>query len=319
MNTENKQAPIKRQSNALSNAAYSLPRNSKRLIYLCLDQLADKTTLKYSKEEAGYEVVVKHADYSSVFSEKKNTSRDIKAAVIALRKNGIIVFNPEFDGEDGEKAFAERNWINGFEHEPKRKQTKLYFHPFVIEKLHLGESQAFTKYALKYMAQLSNANAMRLYETICQWRSVRNQYKFNIKWFLERYRLPVSYSRVADFRNKFLAKAIAEINEHTDITITDSQYIKQGKNKNSVTHVEIFWEIKNKSQPAQESTFQPTLEQAVQTHSDLLDVDTGKARRLPSKEELDNLKAFLGDLVIDGFEWSESHRNNFMLAQEQNS
>lgn len=316
MSSQNKQSPIKRQSNALSNAAYTLPRNSKRIIYLCLDQLADKNLLKYVKQEAGYEVTVNHADYANVFGKNKNNIRDIRSAVIALRQNGITVFMPELD-DDEEKAFAERNWINGFSHEPKEKQTKLYFHPFVIDKLHLGDNQAFTKYALKYMAQLSNSNAMRLYETICQWRNTRNSFKFNIKWFLERYCLPVSYNRIADFRNKFLAKAAKEISENTDITITDIRYSKQGKNKNSVTHVEIFWELKDDINVKKENVFKPTLQQAIQTHSDLLDLETGKPRRLPSKDELENLKAFLSDLLIDGFAWTNTYRDNFKLAQSK--
>ncbi|WP_318491878.1 RepB family plasmid replication initiator protein [Photobacterium leiognathi] len=316
MKPTSKQSPIKRQSNALSTAAYSLPRNSKRLIYLCLDQLANRDTLKHNTEEAGYEVVVNHADYTSVFGKNTNTSRDIRGAAVALRQNGIVVFMPELDGDDGEKAFAERNWINGFKHEPRKKQTKLYFHPFVVEKLHLGENTAFTKYALKHLSKLDNSNAMRLYETICQWRNKRSSFKFSIKWFLERYCLPNSYSRIADFRNKFLARAKEEINEHTDITITDIVYYKQGKNKNSVTHVEIFWKEKEKEAEKTIDSFEPTLEQAVQTHADLYDSETGKPRRLPNKKEIDNLKAHLAELLLDGFPWTPEILANLKLAEQ---
>ena len=310
---KNTQLVIKRQANALSNAAYSLPRNSKRLIYLCLDSFMNTKDLNYNQSEAGYELVVSYSDYIQFFGDNQNIPRDLRLAAKALRTNGIIIYTPELD-EALEKAYVERNWINGYSHEPKAKRIVLFFHPFVVSKLELNKGTPFTKYALKYLTHLDSPNAMRLYETICQWRTTRTSYKFNIQWFIERYQLPKSYKRVADFRKKFMSRAIEEINKHTDIEVTKLTYYNQGKHKNAVTDVEIFWREKS-SVKSPVNTFEPTLEQAIKTYTDLIN-----NVRLPSIQELENLGKFLLDLGREGFDlgpefWTQY--NAAMLANNE--
>lgn len=234
-----------RQSNAVSTAAYSLPRNSKRLVYLSLNALSNYKVLKFNAKESGYEVEIFHTDYGEVFGDKAHASRDVSMAAKALRKNGIIIYQPENDGDDGEKGYGERNWINGFDHNPKEGKTTLYFHPFVAHHLEIQSKTSFTRYMLKYVSSLNNIYAMRLYETICQWRNMKDEYIFKINWMLERYQMPKSYKRIADFRDKFLKIAVNEINKVTDVDITDVIELCRGKRKNSVTHIHIKWKCRD--------------------------------------------------------------------------
>lgn len=302
---------IKRQSNALSNAAYSLPRNSKRLMYLSLDSLADYTKLRYDRGEAGYAVEIDHAVYSDCFNASSHASRDILAAAKALRKNGIIMYTPENDGDDGEKALIERNWINAIDHNPKSRKTTLFFHPNVVETLRLDKNTPFTRYLLKNVANLSNPNTMRLYETICQWRNSRSSYTLNIQWCLDRYQLPKSYARTADFRDKFLKKAVAEINQHTDINILEVQELCNGKRANTVTDIKIFWEQKpnlalddKKGKP-----FDPTREQAIDTYMAI-----SQGSRIPTKEELYHLQGYLKEFESIGWNIKGEFAERFLDA-----
>ena len=307
-----------RQSNALSSAAYSLPRNSKRLIYQCLEQLADYSKLEKNDEEDGYAVVIDHKEYKELFGQKQHVARDIAAGAKALKTGSIVVFAPDDDSIENkdwaDKGWTDKSWINGIKHSPREGKTTLFFSTFIVKSLKLDKGTPFTKYLLKNVVNLKSQYSMRLYESICQWRTTRDNLVLDIAWIRARYCLPKSYTRLADFRDKFLWVAVNEISEKTDITITNVEELCRGKRKNSPTHIKLTWITKNTDKPKinKEKVFnlvEPSIDQAVNTYSALINREY-----LPSKAELDNLKLFMSDLMIEGFDFGGEFADAYKQA-----
>lgn len=200
------------QSNALLNSAYSMSRDEKRLLWLCLSQLnGNETTIPD-------EFTVTLADYTRLFDiDSSNASSDIRVALEKLRLREVIFYLPDEDGENGDRAFDAKNIVIGRGVRPKRGVYTLELNP-KLGKFLLGLSREFTKLQLLDVADLRNPHAMRLYENLIQFESTQT-FCQKVEWFIERYQLPASYTRYANFKQKFLDVAVEEINAKTPLTV----------------------------------------------------------------------------------------------------
>jgi len=288
--------PLIKQPNLLTTAAYSLDRNQKRLIYMALSNIIKNENI--TKEPSKVVVTIPHGEYSSTFN-CDNTSRDIRSSLDSFENNksnskGIVFYIPDEDGDDGEKALEKLYWITGYKHLPRSRTTQVYFNPDVINILERTDKK-FTQYLLSVTAKLDNAYAMRLYESICQWRSTRTSYSHEIQWMLDRFTMPKSYTLMSNFRNKFLIPAVNEISQKTDIELSFEEECK-GCRRNTVTHIRFLWTEKEDKKPKAHLRIALTLEDAIQTYSDL-----SNNTRLPSQIDIDNLKQHIGQLGMEGF------------------
>lgn len=200
------------QSNALLNAAYSMSRDEKRLLWLCLSQLSgNESTLPE-------QFTVTLADYTRLFHiDSSNGSSDIRAALEKLRTREVIFYLPDEDGDNGERAYDAKSILIGRGVRPRRGTYTLELNPRLSQFL-LGLSRDFTKLQLLDVSELRNPYAMRLYENLIQFQSTQT-FCQRIEWFIERYQLPESYQRYANFKQKFLDVAVAEINAKTPLTV----------------------------------------------------------------------------------------------------
>ncbi|HGZ6705637.1 TPA: RepB family plasmid replication initiator protein [Vibrio parahaemolyticus] len=303
---------IVKQSNLLTTAAYSLSRNAKRTLYLSLNALADRDSLKFCEVEHGYIVDINHEEYSSIFSDKKNASRDIQRAAQEMREQAIRIYLPDQDGTDGEKALRERVWIVAYDHLPKQHRTKLYFNRSIVDMIPYKKGDPFTQYLLFSAGGLNNPYAMRLYESICQWRSSRTSVKFAVDWMLDRFAMPASYERMSDFRSKFLKVAVKEINDNTDIEITDCTELCEGARKNKVTHVVFTWSERRKVMEHKEPAAKElTKQDAISTYEDIMD-----KKRIPSLREIEHLKANLVELGSEGVDFGAGFFSKLRESEE---
>lgn len=256
MSTRNlvvKNAPAKgvylRQSNALTTAAYRLSRNEKRLVYLALEQIADGSI---EEVRGRYDVVITHSDYSRIFEDNgKNVSRDISKASAALNKREIIFYIPDEDS-DTERALDGLSWTTKRSFRPKRGTTVLSFNAELVDLI--KADARYTGYFLHVVAKLNNEFAMRLYENIRLWVTLKRKNKkennsvtFAIDWLINRYELPASYQRMSDFRRRFLIPAVTEIREKTDIELYYTENPKKGGRKNAISSITFTWIEKDAS------------------------------------------------------------------------
>lgn len=200
------------QSNALLNSAYSMSRDEKRLLWLCLSQLNGNET------SIPDEFTITLADYTRLFDiDSSNASSDIRGALEKLRLREVIFYLPDEDGDNGDRAFDAKNIVIGRGVRPKRGVYTLELNP-KLGKFLLGLSREFTKLQLLDVADLRNPHAMRLYENLIQFEST-NTFCQRVEWFIERYQLPTSYTRYANFKQKFLDVAVDEINAKTPLSV----------------------------------------------------------------------------------------------------
>lgn len=103
--------------------------------------------------------------------------------------------------------------------------------------------EQFTKYELQQISNLSSAYAVRLYELLIAWRSTGQTPVIELTEFRNKIGiLDDEYTRMGNFKDRVLNLAIAQINEHTDITVKYEQH------KRDVTfQVFIFFQTKESS------------------------------------------------------------------------
>ena len=101
--------------------------------------------------------------------------------------------------------------------------------------------EKFTLYALEQIADLKSAHAIRLYELLISWRSTGKTPVIEVAELRQRLGIyKAEYPRMTDFKRRVLDYAVKQINEHTDITASYTQY-KRGR---SISGFEFTFYIK---------------------------------------------------------------------------
>ncbi len=274
---------VLRQSNALTTAAYSLSRSEKRVVYLALHHCLNKK-IDFEKAQWGeVPVDISTSDYAREFS-CENASKELRAAAESMSKREVIFYEPDEDSGD-EKALTAMSWINGRAHRPKRGLITFNFNAKLL-KVIFSIKTDFTKYLIS-AGELKSPYSMRLYESLMQYNSLKKAH-FSVDWIIERYELPQSYTRLSDFRRRFLKPSVADIVDCTNIYDLEYEEIKKAGQ-----HFLVFtWKSDDDSQPARKEL--TPLEQAKVIHSKIV------ASEEVTKQELKILRDNLTELVISG-------------------
>ena len=120
-------------------------------------------------------------------------------------------------------------WVSEIRYIDDEATVKLIFAPAIVPLITRLEVQ-FTKYELQQISNLSSAYAVRLYELLIAWRSTGQTPVIELTEFRNKIGiLDDEYTRMGNFKDRVLNLAIAQINEHTDITVKYEQH-KKGRN-----------------------------------------------------------------------------------------
>lgn len=210
------------KSNAFVGASYGLGVVEQRLILLAILKARETDSMS---EAIGKTLTIHASDYMTHFGVDRATAyKCLENAVNGLYESEyrFIEILP-----NGERKTHRERFVSGVAYSDGLGLVQLKFTPETVP-LVVGLSENFTKYEIEQVAKLSSQYALRLYEILSQWRAkgqctldlAELRFKFSL--------LDDEYLRMHDFKKRVLDYAIAEINEHTDLTASYEQH-KRGR------------------------------------------------------------------------------------------
>lgn len=212
--TQQKPANIS-QSNELTEAAYYLPLQAKRVLWLCLMQCYRHKELT---DEISPSFTINVSDYQKMFRVGVDTaSADVRKGVDALADSSVI-----FYPKDGEYEEVKRPWLAEAGLKRGRGKWEVEFNYKVMPYL-LGLTNQFTTYSLYDCGKINSVRAIRLYESLCQFRT-SGIWVTTQEWLADRFLLPESQrSNMAEMKRTFLNPALKKINDNTPLQAAMSQ------------------------------------------------------------------------------------------------
>lgn len=214
----NKQLVTK--DNSLIGASYSLGVVEQRLIFLAIIEAREQKTLI----EAGGLLRIYAQSYAKQFDVEKHTSYEaMKRAVEGLYEAGFAY--SKLDERSGKIGRYKSRWVDKIGYIDDLGCVELVFASDVIPLITRLEAR-YTEYELKQVVGLQSEYAIRLYELIIQWRSVRKTNPISLTELREKLGLVDEYQRIEAFKRRVLDLAVKQINEHTDIIVEYEQHKK---------------------------------------------------------------------------------------------
>ena len=210
----NNQLVIK--DNILVEASYSLELVEQRILLLSIITARENN----QKIELGKPLTIHASKYAEVFNVDKKSAYD----VLKIGADGLT--GKSFRYYENNKS-SKSNWVDTVAYVENGGFIEVIFTTKVVAFISELERR-FTAYDINQVANLKNKYALRLYESLIQFKSVG---KLNISLIELRERLGIesdSYSQMAMFKVRVLDLAVKQINEHTDITVSYEQY-KEGR------------------------------------------------------------------------------------------
>lgn len=210
------------KDNSLIGASYSLGVVEQRLIFLAIIEAREQKTLI----EAGGLLRIYVQSYAKQFDVEKHTSYEaMKRAVEGLYEAGFAY--SKLDERTGKVGHYKSRWVDKIGYIDDLGCVELVFASDVIPLITRLEAR-YTEYELKQVVGLQSEYAIRLYELVIQWRSVRKTNLISLSELREKLGLVDEYKRIELFKRRVLDLAVKQINEHTDITVEYEQH-KQGR------------------------------------------------------------------------------------------
>ena len=215
---------IVKKSNDLITAKYRLTIIQQYVLHNVISQIHMEDT-DFKK----YEVNVRSiADTHGI--DTKNAYRYIKKSALELNKLPIII-GDEIEG-------IAMNWFSSVRYNSNRGTLLVDFHPDL--KPYLLQLQGyFTQYENKNIQQFKCVHSLRFYEFLKQKQNLGKGKEFYIELTLEEIRSmfcfsDTEYKKSNDLKRFVIEPALKEINEQTDLSITDTQFLKKGRSIHSV-------------------------------------------------------------------------------------
>ena len=219
-----KENQIIKKSNDLITAKYRLTIIQQYVLHNVISQIhMDDTDFKK------YEVNVRSiADSHGI--DTKNAYRYIKKSALELNKQPIII-GDEIEG-------IALNWFSSVRYNSNRGTLLVDFHPDL--KPYLLQLQGyFTQYENKNIQRFKCVHSLRFYEFLKQKQNLGRGKEFYVELTIAEIRSMFcfsdnEYKANKDLRVYVIEPALKEINELTDLSIVDIQFLKKGRSINSI-------------------------------------------------------------------------------------
>lgn len=229
------------KDNALIQASYTLDLAEQRLILLAI--IEARNTKQGITQDTLLEI------HASSYAKQFNINDKTAYTVVKDASKGLFdryVTYHDKNPKNGKDRSFHCRWIDKTGIEPDSGIVYIRFTSDVIPLITRLESH-FTSYEIDKVANLTSSYAIRLYEILISWREVGKTPKYEIDDLRSKLGVePKQYQRMNNFKARVLELAIAQINEHTDITANYNQH-KRGK---FITAVSFSFKPKNSDKPA---------------------------------------------------------------------
>jgi plasmid replication initiation protein len=226
------------KSNSLVEASYRLSVAEQRIVLACISQVPRGEPVT---DEVMYSVSV-HDIAELSETEGSNTYRDLQEATLRLKRREVRI-EKEANGKAKRKNELICGWVQSVVYMEDEGRVCLRFNKDMLPYLTELSTQ-FTKYRLKAVAKMDSAYAVRLYELLAQWQGIGKR-EVSVEWLRDTFQLGDKYPAIKDLKKWVFDPAVAQINEHSDLTASYDQR-KTGRN---VTHLIFTFAPKEEAKP----------------------------------------------------------------------
>jgi len=218
--------PMVYKSNALVEAAYRLSVQEQRIVLACISQVRRDEAVT---DEVLYSV--RAADLAQLSGTAIEAAySELKAAALRLKRREVRL-TQEPNGKGKKPKIMITGWVQTIFYIEGEGRVELRFTKDMLP--YLTElTRQFTKYALADVAKMESTYAIRLYELLMQWDSLGSR-EIELEQLREWLQLEGRYPSIKDFKKWVLDPAVAQINEHSPLTVEWAQR-KTGR---KVTHL----------------------------------------------------------------------------------
>lgn len=225
-----------RKANTLIEARYKLSLTQQRMILLAITQI-QPTDENFKKYRIPVLKLIQKADAS------QNLYHKLKMEAENLLKKPLSI-----PVEENEKqGWLVCNWFSSVKYINGEGEVEVSFDPNLKPALLLLKEK-FTQYMLQYVLPLRSTYAIRIYELLKQYENLEKEKNiehwryFEINDFRNLLNLEDKYNRYGLIKRFILDTAKKEINQHTDIYITQINPKRTGHRK--VEGITIYWRKK---------------------------------------------------------------------------
>lgn len=169
-------------------------------------KLEDKDFCEYKFKIKDFLELTNVQNRGKVYRDIHNAARTLAGTLIDLEENGAPV------------AITFLSYAKTV---PNKGTIKVRIEP-ILKPYLLSLQKKFTRYQLKNVLKLNANYSIRLYELLKQ-NLVMRYRVFEIEDLKELLGIPGKYEKVYDFKKNVIEKALEEINEYTNISVTYSQ------------------------------------------------------------------------------------------------
>jgi plasmid replication initiation protein len=203
------------KSNRLIEASYRLSLNEQRIILysICRCREEDKGL------RPDQPITITADAFAKQFSSvgRGNVYQQLKDAMEALYDRSVTVH--DIDPVSGHARVKKTRWISEGAYVDGAGNIQVIFTPEVIKYITRLEAE-FTSYQLEKVGNMTSSYAVRIYELLSQHREIGHR-TLNLAWLRETLGIePGEYKLTADFKKWVIEIAVAQINKHSDLTVS---------------------------------------------------------------------------------------------------
>lgn len=152
-----------------------------------------------------------------------------QAGYIALKSAEETLFERRFTIIDVDKNPIKSRWVQDVKYIQEEGRIEITLSRVVAKEITKidGLKDFFTSYLLEKTSGLNSVYAIRLYELLIQWKTVKKTPVFEIENFRNQLGLGVNeYKQMNNFKARVLDVAVEQINKNTDLTVKYEQHKK---------------------------------------------------------------------------------------------